>query len=941
MKTFTLAASRSSWRLLLKIIICTLWLLCIVSAVFSRDKRLPVLGQQPVSQTVCSGSNPTFTIGTVTGTTGTVTLRWQVSVNGGGTYTNISDGAVYSGTATGILTVLNVSTSLNGSMYRCVVTDGSGPTTSNGATLTVNLTPTASTVTRSTTVCEGATGAGLQAVNDPAVSYQWQVSSNNGVSWQDATAADNYTGATTYDLTYPTASLALNGNLYRYRATVTATGCSVTSIALDTLRVLSKPVFAGGTSNLTPSALATICPGGNASFTASATGAAAMAYQWQFKPGTSATYTDLTDDAVFTGSHSNSLQITGFTPPAATNLYNVRLIASYPSTLGCASVTNLGTIQVRIVSISGQPNDTTVCANSNAQFKVTASGTATVSYQWQTDNGTNSASWSNIGTAASGAGANTLNLSAVTTAMNGYRYRVAITSGTCIPPTISAERLLTVRRSGTWLGGKDTKWEEAQNWCGGVPDATIDVLVPDWPPNMPNISEGTVTAFFKSIEIENAARLTISGGSVDNINGRPSGLYNLLGTVAYTATSDQDIFPANHGSLEINGSGNKLLRSAVDVSHNLVLGGSAKLVTRTNIITMKTGSNTIVAAPFTSAATSWIVTGNGNTGAANTGLGGLRIEQVDAADGAVLFPIGPTPAAYNPIQLTNAGTVDHFTVAVNDQMIPGGIIASGVSRTWLVSENVNGGSNVMLALKWQGSEQQSAFDLGSNSIIRSNGTQIVEMSGRAPASGLDPYARADGSFNILTQFSVSSSSVVLPVELRTFTAQKAANATVGLNWNTTGATAPKYFDVQRSADGVHFITIGRVNAETAKTSYSYTDNLPGSGTVYYRLLITGQQNEIAYSGIQTVVLNSTSLVQLRPSATSGAITNVFVNTLKPTIANLYITDITGRMYQRQSLQLNKGEQLLPLWIGNLGKGVYYVHVKDEQGNANVLTLVKW
>lgn len=942
MKTFTLDASRSHWRLLLKIIICTLWLLCIVSAAFSRDKRLPVLGQQPVPQTVCSGSNPTFTIGAVTGTTGTVTLRWQVSVNGGGTYTNISDGAVYSGTATSILTVLNVSTGQNGSLYRCVVTDGSGPTTSNGAALTVNLTPTASTVTRVTTVCEGATGAGLQAVNDPSLTYQWQVSSNNGVSWQDATVGDGYTGGTTYDLTYPTASLALNGNLYRYRATVTATGCSVTTIALDTLRVLSKPVFAGGASNLTPSALATICSGGNASFTASATGAAAMAYQWQFKPSTTTAYTDLTDDAVFTGSQSNSLQITGFTSPAATNLYNVRLIASYPSTLGCASVTNLGTIQVRIYSVTVQPTDTTVCANSNAQFKVTAAGTSTLSYQWQTDNGTNSTTWSNIGAANTGAGANTLNLSAVTTAMNGYRYRVAITSGTCIPPTVSAEKLLTVRRSGTWLGGKDTKWEEALNWCGGVPDNTIDVLVPNyWPPNMPNISDGTGTAFFKSIEIESAARLTISGGTVDNIVGRPYNNYNLLGTVAYTATRDQDILPANHGSLEINGSGNKFLSTAVEVSHNLVLGGLAKLVTRTNIITMKTGSNTIVAAPFTNAATSWVVTGNGSTGAANTGLGGLRIEQVDAADGAVLFPIGPTPAAYNPIQLTNAGTVDNFTVAVNDQMIPGGIIASGVSRTWLVSENVNGGSNVMLALKWQGSEEQSAFDRAQTSIIRSNGTQIVEMSGRAPASGSNPYARADGSFNILTQFSVSSSSVILPVELKTFTAQKAANSTVGLTWNTTGATSPKYFDVQRSADGVHFITIGKVNAETAKTSYTYTDNLPGSGTVYYRLVITGQQYEIVYSGIQTVMLNSTDLVQLRPSATSGAITNVFVHTSKQTIVNLSITDITGRMYHRQSLQLNKGEQLLPLWIGNLGKGVYYVHVKDEQGNANVLTLVKW
>jgi hypothetical protein len=938
MEIFTLSASRSYLRLLLQIIICTLWFLCIVSAAFSRDKRLPVLGQQPLPQTVCASSNPTFTVGTVGGS-GTPTLQWQVSVNGGGSYNNISDGASFSGTGTSTLTVLNVSTALNGNIFRCVATDVTGTTTSNGALLTVNATPAVSSATRATTVCESATGAGLQVTNDASLGYQWQVSTNNGASWQNATAGDGYTGATTHDLTYPAANLAMNGNLYRYIATITTTGCTATSIALDTLRVLSKPVFAGGTSNLTPSALATICPGGNASFTANASGAAAIAYQWQFKPVTAPGFTDLTDDAVYSGTQSNSLQITGFTATPGTNLYNVRLIASYPSTLGCASVTNLGTINVRTLpSVTTQPVDTTVCANSTAGFKVTAAGSATLSYLWQTDNGTSGATWSNIGVASSSPAAATLNLGAVTTAMNGYRYRVIVSHNLCAPPATSAERVLTVRRSGTWLGTRDTKWEEPLNWCGGVPDNTIDVLVPNfYPPNMPNISNGTGTAYFKSLEIENAARLTISGGIVDNMTGP----YNLQGTVAYTAVTNQNIFPANHGSLEINGSGNKFLGSAVDVSHNLVLGGSAKMVTGTHVITMKTGSNTIVAAPFTDPATSWIVTGYGTAGAGNTGLGGLRIEQVDAADGAVLFPIGPTPAAYNPIQLTNAGTVDNFTVAVNDQMIPGGIYASGVTRTWLVSEAVNGGSNVMLSLKWQGNEEQSDFDRTQTSIIRSNGTQVVEMSSRAPASGSNPYARADGSFNILSQFSVSSSSAVLPLELKTFTVKKATNASVGLTWNTTGSTEPKYFDVQRSTDGVHFVNIGKVNGEAGKNVYNYTDNLPGTGLVYYRLLITGKQNEMVFSGIQSVLLNNANQVQLRPSATAGAITNVYVHSLKESAASLYITDVAGRMYHRQSIRLNKGEQLLPLWIGNLGKGVYYVHVKDESGNANVLTLVKW
>src|ERR1044072_8131211 len=141
MKTFTLAASRSHWRLLLRIIICTLWLLCIVSAAFSRNKRLPVLGQQPVSQTVCSGSNPSFTIGGVSGTSGTVTFRWQESTNNGGTYTDVADGATYSGATTVTLTIPNVSTGLNDRLYRCVATDATGTIISGGAWLTVHQSP--------------------------------------------------------------------------------------------------------------------------------------------------------------------------------------------------------------------------------------------------------------------------------------------------------------------------------------------------------------------------------------------------------------------------------------------------------------------------------------------------------------------------------------------------------------------------------------------------------------------------------------------------------------------------------------------------------------------------------------------------------------------------------------------------------------------------------
>ena len=925
MKTFTRYPSRLYLGLLLKIIITTLWLLCIASAAWAA----PVLGQNPTPVTVCGGVNVNFTVSTVTGT-GTITMNWQVSVNGS-TFTNLSNDATYSGVTTPTLTISNVSPALNERIYRLAAIDGSNVTTNSaGAMLIVHAT--AAILINSphvNTLCEGRVGE-YSIANDPTLTYTWQVSTDNGASWNTVDPADGYVGSTTNAIDYPPATMAMEGYIYRFKTLRASTGCSYTSFGVDTLHVKPFPVFSNGL-NANPLA-SVICPGGNTSFTAPVSADPAyLALQWQIRPNTSSgTWTDIVNDAVFSGGQTNTLQITGFAPTSG-NSWGVRLIASYPA-LQCQTNTNQSSITVRtLASVALQPADVTVCANTDTAFRVTGAGSATLTYQWQTDNGTNGATWTNVtgGTAAK------LTLTGVTMAMNGYKYRVII-GNPCSPPSTSDAKTLTVRRSGTWLGAKDTKWEEALNWCGGVPNNTIDVLVPNWPTIMPNISDGTGTAFFKSIEIESTAKLTVSGGTVNNMTGP----FSIVGTVAYTAPSDQNVFPANHGSLEINGTGNKRLGSNVDVSHNLVLGGTAKLVTSTNVLTMKTGSTPFAASTFTDAATSWVVTGNGSTGAGNTGLGGLRIEQLDASDGAVTFPVGPTPAAYNPIQLTNAGTVDNFTIAVNDQTIPGNIYSAGVIRTWLVGEATANGSSVTLALRWQGSEEQSMFQRAQTQIIRSNGVQLVEQSVAAPASGGNPYFRAGGNFSTLTQFSVASILAVLPMQLKSFNVQKSGDASAALTWNIDAQFASKSFSVQRSTDGARFSNIGQVSSEAGKTAYNYTDNTPGSGTVFYRLQIMPVQGDMVYSPIQSLQLLRASLAQLRPSITAAAATTVYLNIAQQSAVTVYLTDITGRVHWQQTTKLNKGEHQLPVFIGALSKGVYYVHINDGKGNTDVLTLVK-
>ena len=90
---------------------------------------------QPVNSTVCATNTATFNI-TAAGTG----FQWQQSINGGTSFTNISNGGIYSGATSTTLTVTGITASMNGYLYRNIVTGNCAPltTTSNNAILTVN-----------------------------------------------------------------------------------------------------------------------------------------------------------------------------------------------------------------------------------------------------------------------------------------------------------------------------------------------------------------------------------------------------------------------------------------------------------------------------------------------------------------------------------------------------------------------------------------------------------------------------------------------------------------------------------------------------------------------------------------------------------------------------------------------------------------------------------
>jgi hypothetical protein len=372
------------------------------------------LTSQPISQSVCEGSNINFAITTAGNN---VSYQWQVSTDGGTNFINIT-GATNASYQLG-----NVSPDLNNNIYRAVVFSCSAVgLNSETALLNVTRLPLVLTAPTNTTACVGnAAVFGIEAVGDN-VQYQWQMSSDGGITF------DDITGATSASITINNVGLNMNNYLFRVLLSNTCSASVLSPTAILTVNAQASIV----SSPTDQSA----CPGNTATFSADASGPD-LSYQWQISTDNGATFTDIS------GATSSSLDITNVISSMNNNQYRVKLTTS----CSVASISTNSAVltvlpQANIVS---NPSNFLACAGTDATFSISAEGT-NVQYQWQvsTDNGV---SYTNI----SGATNNTLLLSAITNSMNNNKYRVIVSANPCgnvsTPATlnISASPIVTIQ----------------------------------------------------------------------------------------------------------------------------------------------------------------------------------------------------------------------------------------------------------------------------------------------------------------------------------------------------------------------------------------------------------------------------------------------------------------------------------------------------------------
>jgi len=167
-----------------------------------------------------------------------------------------------------------------------------------------------------------------------------------------------------------------------------------------------------------------VSAGQSATFTVVATGTAPLSYQWQnaatnanIAGATSASYTINGTTLAESGSTYRVVVSNGVNPPATSNTVTL--------TVNAADVAP---------SITTQPTNQTVTAGQTATFSVTATGTAPLSYQWQSMPG---------GANIAGATSSSYSITNTTTAQSGMQFQVVVSNG-INPPAASNTVTLTV-----------------------------------------------------------------------------------------------------------------------------------------------------------------------------------------------------------------------------------------------------------------------------------------------------------------------------------------------------------------------------------------------------------------------------------------------------------------------------------------------------------------
>jgi hypothetical protein len=483
----------------------------------------------PTSYVTCATTSTiNLTSSVYTGTSGASSTKWQRSMDGGNTWSDITSSidanVTYSNftTATLGITAANTTASaaLSGYQYRIATSNGTCTNYSNVETLTINSAPSITAQPSNSVLCNTFATSFTSAANGVGLSYQWQTRAPSG-TWTNITAANAnnsidagvvYTNYSTSTLNLSAAPATENNNEYQV---VVSNSCgTVTSTTAVLNPTVATPTISGG--NIS------VCEGTPITLTTSSS-TASPSYQW-YLSGTA-----------IGGATSTNYN------PTASGIYSVIANATGYCSSGTASLT---------VAINPLPSVTiaqgavlTLSSGGSIELTATASPSGTYSYTW-------------YNAAIDVSSPSTINSYSVGTT-GSYTVKATNTSTNCfatsaativsILPSASATGSTTICSGGSvglkfaLSSGQTIQWESSVNGSTWTPivGATID----SYNATPTNLTSSPISIYYHAViagtvsGTTNAIAVTVNPLPTTTISNTASGTTLCAGTEAILTAS--------------------------------------------------------------------------------------------------------------------------------------------------------------------------------------------------------------------------------------------------------------------------------------------------------------------------------------------------------------------------------------------------------------------
>ena len=447
-----------------------------------------------------------------------------------------------------------------------------------------------------------------------------------------------------------------------------------------------------------------------------------------------------------------------------------------------------------------------------------------------------------------------------------------------------------------------------------------------------------------------------------------SGNVNVTGNIYVATGASLGFVPATSNTLVLNGTAAQLI--TIDgslnfgVNESLTIDNAAGVTLNSNITlgpgtTLNLNSGILkIEAPATMLTLS---AGTTLVGGSNASYIDGKVKKIGNTD--FTFPVGETGYGYVPIGIGTfvGGTVnDEFTAEYirGDAATLGPITAGpGLNHVsacdyWTLDKGIATPVSADVTGYWSPNNTCGGAYINNLSTLT-----IAHFDG----SGWNSYAvspqlgvgstTTTGSITWLSAtefspFSLASTTFgqnPLPVTINYFNGAK-QNGNHLLNWKVTCNSTPGVtMELLRSIDARNFSGINTIQATALQCQqpFSYNDVHPLPGVNYYRLKMTDAQGKVSYSSMVSLI-NADKGFDITGIAPNPVVNGTFelkLSTAQKMNMEIVITDMQGRLMQRQTINAIAGFNTIPVHVAKLAAGTYQVFGNTAEGRSKVLRFV--